>query len=70
MKRTCTFKMTGEETADLLMTGIYVRRVGVTPADRNVYVTVKHILDSESSVIRNVLTGEELIAAWDKIEFA
>jgi hypothetical protein len=71
MKRTRphTFVMTGEEAADLLMTGIYVRRVGVIPADRNLYLTIRHLIDGESSVLRNIWTGEEIIELWDNIEF-
>jgi hypothetical protein len=72
MKRTgpSTFKITGEEAADLLMTGVYVRRVGVTPADRNLYLTIKHLCDRQSSVLRNIWTGEEKVELWDHIEFA
>lgn len=70
MRNMRSVRMTGKEAADLLMTGIYVRRVGVTPADRNLYVTVRHILDRESSVIRNVVTGEERLEGWDNIEFS
>ncbi len=70
MRQMCSIILTREEAADLLMTGIFVRRVGVTPADRNLYVTVKHILDSESSVIRNVVTGNEMTVSWDNIEFS
>jgi hypothetical protein len=72
MKRTRqrTFTMSGEEAADLLMNGVYVRRVGVTPADRNLYLTIRHLIDRESSVLRNIWTGEEIIELWDHIEFA
>jgi hypothetical protein len=70
MKHTCTFRMTGEEAADLLMTGVYVRRIGVTPADRNLYLTIRHLISRESSILRNVWTGEERVELWDKIEFA
>jgi len=70
MRKMCSAKMTGQEAADFLMTGVYVRRVGVTPADRNRYVTVRHILDLGSSVIRNVVTGEERLERWDNIEFS
>jgi len=72
MKRTRqrTFTMSGEEAADLLMNGVYVRRVGVSPADPNLYLTVRHLCDRESSVILNILTGEEIIELWDKMEFA
>lgn len=62
--------ISGEEAADLLMTGVYVRRVGVSPPDPNVYLTVRHLLDRESSVIRNVRTGEERLEGWDNIEFS
>ena len=72
MKRTRqrTFTMTGEEAADLLMTGVYVRRVGIDPLDRNLYVTIGHLHDIESSILRNVWTGQEVIELWDKIEFS
>jgi hypothetical protein len=70
MRKMCSAKMSDQEAADLLMTGVYVRRVGVTPADQNLYVTVRHILDLESSVIRNVVTGEERLEGWDNIEFS
>jgi hypothetical protein len=69
MKNMCSLKMTGEEAADMLMTGVYVRRVGVTPADPNLYLTIRHLYDRESSVLKNILTGEEQIAPWDNIEF-
>jgi hypothetical protein len=65
-----TFNMSREEAVDLILTGIYVRRVGVSPADRNVYLTIKHLYDQESSVLRNIWTGEEIIELWDHIEFA
>ncbi|MGO9572569.1 MAG: hypothetical protein ACLP5H_34060 [Desulfomonilaceae bacterium] len=70
MKHTCTFTLTGEEAADSLMNGVYVRRVGVTPADRNLYLTIRHLYDRESSILRNVGTGQEVIELWDNIEFA
>ena len=63
-------RMTGEEAADLILSGVYVRRVGVRPADRNLYLTIRHLYDRESSVLRNVRTGAERICAWDEIEFA
>jgi hypothetical protein len=72
MKRTrqLTFTTTGKDAADLLMNGVYVRRVGVTPADHNLYLTVRHLYDRESTILRNVWTGAERICAWDEIEFA
>lgn len=70
LTRQRTFTMTGEGAADLLMTGVYVRRVGVTPADRNLYLTVRHLYDCESSVLRNIWTSEERVEGWDNIEFA
>ncbi len=69
MKHACTFRMTGEEATDLIMTGIYVRRVGVYPPDPNLYLTVRHLPGLESSVLRNIWTGEEIIELWDNIEF-
>jgi hypothetical protein len=69
MKNIYSFKMTGEEAAGLLMTGIFVRRVGVNPPDPSLYLTVRHLLDIESTVIRNVITGEERVELWDHIEF-
>ena len=66
----CSTRMTGEEAADILMTGVYVRRVGAVPADANLYVTIRHLYDCESSVLRNIWTGEEIIELWDKIEFS
>ena len=65
-----TVRMTGEEAADLLMTGVYVRRAGVVPVDPNLYVTVRHLYGRQSSVIRNIWTGEEKIELWDNIEFS
>jgi hypothetical protein len=65
-----TIKMTGKEAADLILSGVYVRRVGVVPADPNLYLTIRHLYDRESSVLRNVWTGQEKIELWDRIEFA
>jgi hypothetical protein len=70
MKNMSSIRMTGEEAADLLMTGVYVRRMGVVPADPNLYLTVMHLYDRESSILRNILTGEEKVEVWDHIEFA
>ncbi len=69
MKPTRTIKMGGEEAADFLMTGVYVYRVGVVPADHNLYLTVRHLYDCESSVLRNIRTGGEKVEVWDHIEF-
>jgi hypothetical protein len=69
MMKMCSVRMTGKEAADLLMTGICVRRVGVYPPDRNLYLTIRHLIDCESSVLRNIWTGEEIIELWDNIEF-
>ncbi len=65
-----TFNMTGEEAADLILSGVYVRRVGVVPEDSNLYLTVRHLYDCESSVLRNVRTGKQRVEVWDRIEFA
>jgi hypothetical protein len=70
LTQTYTVRMTREEVVDLLMTGVYVRRVGVRPPDSNLYITVKHIADRQSTVIRNVWTGKDLICLWSEIEFA
>ena len=70
MKQILSVNMTRKEAVDLLMTGIYVHRVGVRPPDPNLYLTVEHIFDKQSSVIRNIWTGEEKIELWDNIEFA
>lgn len=72
MKRTQSYSVnvTGEEAADLLMSGVYVRRVRVTPSDPKLYLTIRHLYDRESTVLRNVRTGEERICPWDEIEFA
>ena len=70
MKNMCSVQIDRRGAADLLMTGVYVRRVGVTPADRNLYLTIRHVIDCESTVLRNIWTGEEKIEAWDHIEFA
>ena len=63
-------KMTGKEAADIILSGAYVRIVGVVPEDQNLYLTIRHLYDRESSVIRNVWTQEEKIVPWDNIEFA
>jgi len=65
-----TFNMSGEEAADLILTAVYVRRVGVVPADPNLYLTVRHLYGKQSTVIRNVWTQEEKIVPWDNLEFA
>jgi hypothetical protein len=70
MKNMCSLRMTGKEAADLLLTRVYVRRVGGVPADRNLYMTVRHLYDRESSILRNVRTGQEVIERWDNIEFS
>jgi len=72
MKQTLSYtvKMTREQAADLILSGVYVRRVGVTPSDPNLYLTIRHLYDRESSVIRDVWTGQEKIVPWDHIEFA
>jgi hypothetical protein len=72
MKQTQSYrvKMTGTAAAELILSGVYVRRVSVIPHDPNLYITVKHLYDCESSVLKNVWTGEEKIELWDRIEFA
>ncbi len=70
MNHIYSVNMTGEEAADLILSGVYVRRVSVIPPDPNLYITVRHLYDRESSIIRNVWTGQEKIVPWDNIEFA
>jgi hypothetical protein len=70
MGREYRFVTSGEDAADLMMTGVYVRRVGITPADTNLYLTIRHRYGCESSILKNVETGHEVIELWDRIEFA
>ena len=70
MRQSYSVKMSGEQAADLLLLGVHVHRVGVTPPDPNLYVTVRHLYHRQSSIIRNVWTGEEQACSWDEIEFA
>jgi len=70
MKHIYSVNMTGEEAVDLILSGVYVRRVGVIPPDPNLYLTIRHLYDRESSLLRNVWTGQEKIELWDNIEFA
>lgn len=70
MKHIFSVNMTGQEVADLILSGVYVRRVGVFPTDPNLYLTIRHLYDRKSSVIRNIWTGEEQVELWDNIEFS
>ena len=64
-----TFNMSRKEAVDLILTGIYVRRVGVSPADRNVYLTIS-TLQPRKQCIEEYLDGRREIELWDHIEFA
>lgn len=70
MKRIYSKTLTGQEAADLLMTGVFVKRISGTRRERRqLYLTVAHKVDHQTSIIRDVLTGEEVELPWDEIEF-
>lgn len=71
MRRIITKRMSGQEAVDLFMTGVFVKRVGGTRSERQqVFVTVAHDAQAETSTIRNVSTGEEVELPWSFVEFA
>ncbi|GEM_PF-1992577 len=71
MKKVLSKTLTGQEVADLLMTGVFVRRITGTPKERRqLYLTVSHHVDSQTSLVRDVRTGEDVELPWDEIEFA
>ena len=63
--------MKPEQAAELLMTGVYVRRISKQgePSDPNVYVTLKHDLGNETTTVQSVLAGKRVTLSWDEIEF-
>ena len=70
MKKIVSRKLSGQEAADLLMTGVLATRAHGTPHERRqLFVTVGHDVDSQTTVIRDVATGNEIELPWDEIEF-
>lgn len=70
MKKIISKTLTRQEAADLLMTGVLVRRIsGTEKQRRQLYLTVAHDVDFQTTVIRDVDTGKETELSWDEIEF-
>ena len=71
MLKVKTITMKPEKAADILMSGVYVRRVSKSgeETDPNVYVTVSHDIGNETTTVRNILTGKQGTFSWDELEF-
>ena len=63
--------MTPDQAVEALMTGIYVQRIPKQgePPDPNVYLTILHDIDNETTTVQGVFTGEQMTLSWDEIEF-
>jgi len=67
MLKTYTARLTAQEVADLLFLGTQVRHVHAD--DPAVYVIVKHLLDDQAVLVRNLATGETRRFLWDEVDF-
>ena len=63
--------MKPEQAADVLMSGVFVRRLSKPgePSDPNVYLTINHDLGNETTTVQSVFTGKRETLSWDELEF-